>query len=204
MPLRRHSPALLKRREVPYGREAYSVAQELNITVSEAQALIDRWAEMYPEAWLYLEECAKTALRGEPLVTPLGRYRRFGLITEESAQSISNEAKNFKIQSVSSDLTLLSGIQLYKDLRSTFGARVINIVHDSLVIECKDEPEIILGVAEMVKRVMSETPIKWLNATVPFGVDVELGYNWADIVDLKYYVEAGHSVAGALALKCTS
>jgi DNA polymerase-1 len=170
---------------VPYGREAFSIAQEFDIPTSEAQALIKSWSSMYPEAWEYLQSCAEQAAQGKVLVTPFGRMRRFGLITPETLHSIQNEARNFRIQSISSDLTLLSAIRIQPRIKP-LGARIINLVHDSIVIEVPDDMVVMQKVASIVKEEMSATPFRELGSKVPFGVDIEYGDNWGEVEDFKY------------------
>lgn len=148
--------------------------------VDEAQGLIDEWFKLYPEAAEYLNKCAEDAAQGKPLLTPFGRYRRFGLITPDTLHGVQNEAKNFRIQSIASDLTLMSAIRIQPQIIK-LGANIINLVHDSIVTEVPDDDEIIKQVATIVRREMMATPVRELDAKVPFGIDIEIGYNWADI-----------------------
>lgn len=154
--------------------------------VKEAQALIDEWFNLYPEAKVYLDSCVADVNAGRPLWTPFGRCRRFGLITGETVDHINNEARNFRIQSVSSDLTLISAIKI-QPLIEPYGAHIINLVHDSIVVECPENAETVKRVAAIIEYQMSQTPIRELNCKIPFGVDIELGKSWGAINDIKSY-----------------
>lgn len=165
---------------VPYGREAFSIAQEFNMSNEEAQGLIDEWFKLYPEAASYLNQCAADAAAGKPLVTPFGRYRRFGLITPDTLHGIQNEAKNFRIQSIASDCTLISAIRIQPQIQK-LGAHIINLVHDSIVTEVPDDEATIREVAKIIQFEMMDTPVRELGSIIPFGIDIEMGTNWADL-----------------------
>lgn len=171
---------------VAYGRTAVSIAIDFAMEVKEAQALIDAWFVMYPEAKAYLDTCVDDVNAGRPLWTPFGRCRRFGLITAETVDHIHNEARNFRIQSISSDLTLISAIRIQPRIEF-YGAHIVNLVHDSILVECPEDPNILKAVAAIVEEEMSATPIRELACEIPFGVDIELGDSWGTIQDISTY-----------------
>lgn len=151
---------------------------------SEAQGLIAEWFKLYPEAKQYLDSCVEDVRNGRPLWTPFGRCRRFGLITPDTVEHINNEARNFRIQSISSDLTLISAMNIQPQIKP-LGAHIINLVHDSIVVECPEDPTIVQKVAAIIEREMVATPKRELNSLVPFGVDIELGPNWGEIKSIS-------------------
>ena len=173
---------------VPYGRQAHSIAEEHEMSHSEAQGLIDAWAAKYPEAWSYLEYCGGLALQGKAIRSPMGRYKRPGLITPESLDAVQNEYKNFTIQSTVADFTLLSVVKLQEVLDEN-EAFLVNEVHDSVLLEVKDNPETIRKVGEQVVEIMSSIPKDYLGWELPFLSDIEVGNNWADMYDLADYLE---------------
>lgn len=173
---------------VMYGREAYSVAVELGIDIKDAQGLINEWFLMYPEAKEYLDSCVADVKAGRALWTPLGRCRRFGLITPDTVDHINNEARNYRIQSISSDLTLISAIKLQPQL-AKYGAEIINLVHDSILVECPKDPDIVRPVAALIEKEMMATPKEVLNSMVPFDIDIEIGRSWGEIFGIGTYPE---------------
>ena len=171
---------------VPYGRGAKSVAEQNDMPLSDAEALIEEWANMYPEAWSYLQNCANMVLKGESIRSPLGRYKRPGLIAPENIAAIQNEYKNFTIQSTVADFILLAVIELDKILDPN-ECTIVNEVHDSLLFQIKDNEEIIRRNTKIIVDVMESIPRRYLKWTLPFHCDVELGYNWADICDIEKF-----------------
>jgi len=167
---------------IAYGRTAHSIAETFNIPHQEAQEMIDNWFERAPQARDYLFGCDKAAMRGEILTTPLGRKRRFGLISPENIDDLKNEARNFRIQSIASDMTLLSAIKLQPRIKR-FGARIINLVHDSILTECPAEHQ--NEVAKLVIETMMATPKEVLNSKVPFEADIKVGECWGELEEIE-------------------
>lgn len=173
---------------VPYGRQAFSLAQEHEMPVEEAQGLIDAWAKKYPKAWKYLQDVSSLVLEGKALQSPMGRYKRPGLITPELLDGIQNEYKNFNIQSTVAEFTLLSVIKLQK-LLDPNECKIINEVHDSLLFELVDDDEVIRRNCTLIADVMSSIPREYLGWTLPFHCDIEVGYNWAEILDMEDFIK---------------
>jgi DNA polymerase-1 len=163
---------------VAYGRQADSIATDFHITKAEAQTYIDAWAEMYPDAWIYLQSCADDAISGKPLTTLYGRYRRFGLIHQANIQDLINEAKNYRIQSISSDNTFLAAMEADEELESKYDALIVNLIHDSILIDCPADPTIVKAVSELMVNTMITLPMRRYGCTVPFKSDVDMGPRW--------------------------
>lgn len=163
---------------IPYGRTAQSLAEEFGIATREGQRMIDEWAELFPQAWAYLVSCDRAVLKGEVLVTPFGRHRRFGLVTADMLGGLQNEARNFRIQSISSDLTLSSAMALEKELDLVYGGKIINLIHDAILIEVDNIPHVIEAVARLLVTTMNRVPIDKLGTDVPFVTDLKVGPMW--------------------------
>lgn len=166
---------------VAYGREAPSIAEAFNISLEEAQSYISAWANMYPKAWAYLQSCEEDVRAGRPLTTLYGRYRRFGLIHIANFHDLVNEAKNFRIQSISSDNTLLSAIKADSYLEKNYKADIINLIHDSILIDCPSDPETVQAVARYMSNTMVQLPKEEYGCTVPSKSDVDVGPNWGTL-----------------------
>ena len=170
---------------IPYGRTAFDIAQVFGISQTEAQRMIDGWAIMFPQAWAYLLSCDKAVLKGEVLTTVFGRHRRFGLVTADLLGNLQNEARNFRIQSISSDLTLLSAMTLEKELDLVYGGKVINLIHDAILIEVDDIPEVIEAASKLLMATMSRVPVEVLHTDVPFVTDLKVGPVWGSMKKYK-------------------
>lgn len=165
---------------IAYGREAPSIADTFNISISEAQKHIDNWFKAYPGAHQYLEWCAKQVELGKYLETPWGRRRRFGLVNPASLHSLQNEAKNFPIQSSSSDTLLWCCIQHEKEI-AEHGIKMIDLIHDSVLVEIPADPKVVQWFGKNMNKWMIEVPALLFNCPVPFKTDFEIGVNWGDL-----------------------
>lgn len=171
---------------LPYGRTAPSIAEELNISVRAALDMMDEWSNTFPDAWAYLLGCDRAVIEGSTLSTPFGRFRRFGLVTQDMLSALQNEARNFRIQSISSDLTLISGMTVEKPLQQIGNGRIVNLVHDSLLIELDDDPIAIQAAGQLVSHTMSQTPVITLGTVVPFVAELKVGKIWGSMT--KYLI----------------
>lgn len=169
---------------IAYGRTEYSIAEAFGISVEEARMLIAQWFARAPKAAEYLLSCDAAAERGEVLVTPFGRKRRFGLVTPEIVDDLKNEARNFRIQSIASDLTLTSAMALETPIKM-FDAKIVNLVHDSILIEMPDRDDLVQPLAKLVTSTMSHIPKIKLGATIPFEADVHVGYKWGYLNEIQ-------------------
>jgi DNA polymerase-1 len=169
---------------IAYGRGEESIAKEFGISRQEARQYIERWFKRAHRAAAFLRHCRQTAASGGTLVTPFGRKRRFGLVTPENRHVVMNEASNFPIQSTASDLTIISAIRMDPYLEE-YGAYVVNLVHDSILVEGPDDPELTPIICDIILRTMIETPTLTLGSNVPFEADVKVGYKWGSLKPLE-------------------
>ena len=167
-----------------YGITAFSIAQTFKISVSEAQRMIDKWFERAPKAKQYLDDCEAQLLSGEPFITPTGRHRRYGIISND--QGLKNESRNFKIQATGSDLNLLSAVELEKPLLE-LDAFTVNLIHDEVLTEALNDKNKVCKIIDLTDYTMRETPKKWLNPKIEFPVDMKVGPVWGYLkeVDIK-------------------
>lgn len=170
---------------IPYGREAGSFVDEFGMTLYEAQQMIDGWLNKYHGARDFLLYCANAVVKGYYLSTPFGRRRRFGLVTPASLHALQNEARNFPIQSPSSDTTLVAAMELESACHK-YGCKEINLVHDSILFEVPSDPDIILEFGYLVNQHMIQVPKRLFGYEVPFESDTDIGFTWGDLVGLKF------------------
>ncbi len=150
--------------------------------MSEARAIIDKWFKPMPYVKAWIDGRRAMAKRGEPCVTIFGRERHF-VITNEDLNHIQNEYINTPIQSVASDFTMFSLMDIDKFIREEeLDARIVTTVHDSIIIEVRDEKELVDRVANKCLEIMANTPLKYIpDCPVPFKADAEVGYAWGKL-----------------------
>ena len=176
---------------IAYGRGAGSIATTFGKTMSEAQAIIDKWFAPMPKVKDFIMNRRRMANKGEPCVTILGRERHF-VMTDSERNHIQNEYINTPIQGTASDFTMLSLLDIHDYLRSTWSgkARIVTTVHDSIILEVVDDPSVIKEVANTCIQIMADTPLKYVpDCPVPFVADAEVGVKWGEM--LKLDLETG-------------
>ena len=160
-----------------YGRTEYSIAEEYSIPVEEAREGMAKFFEVIPEIVLYREQTRQRVLDGRYLITPWGRRRRFGLITDENKKEVMNEALAFTPQSTASDMCLQAMTWAREELRGT--AYIRNIVHDSILVECAaGDAEDVAGVLD---RLMLKSAESIVGDYVRFATESKIGNSWGEV-----------------------
>lgn len=160
-----------------YGRTAAGIAAdpEFNMTVPQAQKHMNNFQKTVPRITEYLEGIADQACRGEALISPYGRHRRFHLVTELNQHAVRNEAKSFPAQSTSSDIVMDAAY----DLTFTHHIRIVNLVHDAIYAEATPDeaPEIMA----LMSKVMIQKGEELVDGYVKFATEGHSGTNWAEV-----------------------
>jgi DNA polymerase-1 len=167
-----------------YGREAPSIASEYRMPVHEAQKFMQAFFGVIPKtvAW-------RTSVRdrvftgGQGLVTHFGRKRRFWLITRDNKRDVEKEALAFLPQSTANDICMSALVDLRRAFgQSTTAPRIRIPVHDSIMVECKQEEAVEVG--EEMRKVMSAAAMREFSDYVPFPVDISTGPSWGELKEV--------------------
>lgn len=167
---------------IAFGRGPSSISENFNRSMTEAKDIIEKWFASKPKVKEYIKIRRAMPIKGEPCLTILGRERHF-VITNENLYHVQNEYINTPIQSVASDMTLFSLMNIHKYLKSNgFDAKIISSVHDSIILEVLDNKELIDTIARRCKEIMAETPQEYIpNCNVPFKADADIGVKWGEL-----------------------
>ena len=161
---------------VVYGIGAQRFALMTGLSQSDAENVLRRYFGTYSQLDTYLREAANRAVNDRQARTASGRLVRFRY-DENDRQQISmtqRNGKNTPIQGTSADI-LKRALKLLKDELKDSSARIVNIVHDEIVVEADaSEAE---EVAQKVERVMCEAGEEYLK-TVPVKVETEIADEW--------------------------
>jgi DNA polymerase I len=161
---------------VVYGIGAQRFAMMTRMNLPDAENVLRRYFATYRQLDAYLREAANRAVSDRQARTASGRLVRFRY-DENDRQQISmtqRNGKNTPIQGTSADI-LKRALKLLKDELSNTNAKVVNIIHDEIVVEA-DAGEA-QSVAEKVERVMCAAGQEYLK-TVPVKVETEIADEW--------------------------
>lgn len=160
-----------------YGREAMSIAQEFKISYAEAQRGLDVFFSVIPEVVKYQQSVKDQIRKGKDLVTPFGRHRRFHLLTPQNIRDAEKEALAFRPQSISSDICLQAFYMARPKLKGVANLR--NIVHDSILAECRREDAEYVGAT--LNELFLESARTVVGDYVQFATETKIGTTWGQV-----------------------
>jgi DNA polymerase-1 len=175
---------------VVYGREAYSLAMEFNISVKEADRWIRQWMETYPGAARFIEWCRRKPLERRDLITVFGRKKRHGVVSREALKGLQNEAANFPHQSTASDIMLETVIRVGPRLREEWDAHIWNEVYDAVYYEIDIDERKVAESIKFVQDTITAVPLDYGITRVPFLGDAKVGFSWGTMKDWKGSIAA--------------
>ncbi len=169
-----------------YGKTAFGLAQELNISRTQAQNYIDAYFRRYQGVQRFLSDCRISAKTTKQTKTLFGRIRPLKDIdTKNPALRAVAErmAMNTPVQGTAADLMKLAMISAFENLERAGLAKIILQVHDELVVECRAEK------AEQVATILKDSltqaashagPLSY-HFEVPITVSQGTSDNWFNL-----------------------
>jgi DNA polymerase-1 len=161
-----------------YGQSAFGLAQNLNISRTEAKQIIDSYFAQYPTIKGYMDGAVAKA-RENGYVETIMQRRRY-LADINSANAIvrgfaERNAVNAPIQGSAADVIKLAMIRVHKAMNAIpMKSKMLLQVHDELVFDVHESE--IDAMKELVKREMEAA----VQLVVPMEVEIEVGENWLD------------------------
>ena len=164
-----------------YGIGAFSLSQDIGVSVAKAKEYINDYLSHYPKVKEFMDKTVEDGKDKGYVTTVFGRRR---YIPELSASNKmlrafgERAAMNAPIQGAAADIIKIAMVKVYQRLKSErINARLILQVHDELIIEAsvadKDKAKAILG-----EEMMNAVKLK-----VPLTADVNEGKSWYDAKD---------------------
>jgi DNA polymerase I len=161
-----------------YGSTAFGLAQNLNISRTEAAEIIESYFKEFAAIKRYMDDSINLAREKEYVETILGRRRYLRDINSKNISTrgfAERNAINAPIQGSAADIIKIAMINIHRWLqKEKLKTKMILQVHDELVFDLhKDELEL---VKPKVKELMKSAVI----LEVPMEVEVGVGKNWLE------------------------
>lgn len=169
-----------------YGMSLNGLCRELGKEQDVVQEIMNRFFGVYKTGSQWLTKMQDFALENGYVQTPLGRRRRVPQVFTGDRGLIS-EAKRFAvnapIQATASDYAMLSTCLLQDaivDAEVEDDVKILNCVHDSVVLEVTATPEWIEWTTKTIRRVFTKEVIKVLKRDfnfellAPIDIDIEI------------------------------
>lgn len=158
-----------------YGAGPGKVAQTTGISFSEAKDIIRRYFKQFHQLELWLERTQDEIMSQGYIYSAFGRKRRvpnvFSLDDYEQGHAM-RSAMNFTVQSVASDVNLLSAIDAHNYINEkTLPAEIFGLVHDSILGQCHK------GHIEQIQKVLLVATQTDRGVSIPgCPIKVDFGY----------------------------
>ena len=163
---------------------AANLTKELKKLVSEREGcdLINKWFGVFPGVKDYIDRKKKDIEHYGFVQTLVGRFRRFGDLRGMTRMDAARELRqgvNSIVQGSASDLAKKAMLICEEDpVLKECGAVLLLQIHDELILECPDDPEIVKKVTARVKEIMEHPYDQEL--LVPLPAAVGSGHTWSD------------------------
>ncbi len=163
---------------IVYGIGAFSLSQDLKISIKEADAYIKGYLENYPAVDTYMKKAIEDAREKGYAETMLGRRRNMpelkasNRITQAFGERV---AMNAPIQGTAADIIKIAMVRVSERLKQeNLDARLILQVHDELIVESS------VADAERAQTALKEEMENACKLSVPLVVDMNIGKSWYD------------------------
>ena len=161
---------------IVYGISAFSLSQDIGVTVQEAKEYMDRYFATYTGVKQYMTDVVDKA-REQGYVETLWHRRR--ALPELKSSNFNMRsfgervALNMPIQGTAADIIKLAMVRVHSRLaREGLEARLIMQVHDELIVECPAAEQ------AQVEHLLTEEMEQAVNLSVPLIAEAHSGKNW--------------------------
>ncbi len=163
---------------IVYGISAYSLSEDIHVSVPQAKEYMEKYFEHYSGVRSYMTRVVEQGREDGYVSTLYGRRRWLPELKSSNFNTRSfgeRVALNMPIQGTAADIIKLAMVRVDSRLRSEgLEARLVLQVHDELIVEC---PE---GEADQVKAMLQEEMEGVAALSVPLIADAKAGRTWAE------------------------
>lgn len=160
-----------------YGKKAFSLSQDLGISVFEANDYIENYFATYPKVKSFLDSIVSTTQANKFITTLYGRKRWIPNINSSNKlkqNAAIREAQNLPMQGTAADIMKLAMIAVDNLLNHYPEANLVLQIHDEILVQCPQSQS-----QELCQKI-KETMENVAQLSVPLIVDAKIGNSWGD------------------------
>ena len=161
-----------------YGIGAYSLSEDIGVSMEEAKRYIAAYFAAYPGIDAYMKKTVEAAKETGYVTTMFHRRRALPEIraTKYATRAFGERvARNTPIQGTAADIIKLAMVNVYDRLgREGMESRLILQVHDELIIEAPEEE------AARAAAIVTEEMQNAVSLRVPLTAEAGMGKNWLE------------------------
>ena len=163
-----------------YGISAFGLANNLNISRSEAKEYIDSYFAKFPGIKAYMEAAKNEARESGYVKTIFGRKCHIKGINDKGPMRgfAERQAINAPIQGAAADIMRRAMMRMPDAIAGIDGALMLLQVHDELIFEVPEARA--QDLIDLVRPVMENACSPAINLSVPLVVDAQAAHNWND------------------------
>ena len=163
---------------IVYGISAYSLSQDIGVTVAEAKDYMEAYFASFPGVKDYMEAVVAKARENGYVETLFHRRRDLPELKSSNFNLRSfgeRVALNMPIQGTAADIMKLAMVAVERRLKEELpSAKLVLQVHDELIVECREEQ------AEVAARMLEEEMEQVVSLSVPLTAEAHWGKNWLE------------------------
>ena len=163
---------------IVYGISAFSLSQDIGVTVAEAKAYMDKYFATYPGVRAYMDHVVEQAKADGYVSTLMGRRRWLPELKSSNFNTRSfgeRVALNMPIQGTAADIIKLAMLRVRDRLKAEgLRGQLVLQVHDELIVECPEEEQ------ERVCALLKEEMEGVFPLSVPLVAETHAGQSWAE------------------------
>ncbi len=163
---------------IMYGKGAYSLSQDIGVSVKEADSFLRNYLDTFPKVDEYMQKCIADAKEKGYCSTLFGRRRYLPELQSSNFQVRSSGermARNTPIQGTAADVIKLAMVRVWQRLRAEkMESRLILTVHDELIVEAPEAE------ADRAAAILSEEMMGCVSYAVPMTAEVNRGKTWLE------------------------
>ena len=163
---------------IVYGISAFSLSQDIGVSVAEAKAYMEAYFATFPGVRKYMDAVVERAKETGFVETVFHRRRDLPELTSSNHNLRSfgeRVALNMPIQGTAADIMKLAMVAAHKRLKAELPeARLVLQVHDELIVECPETQ------AVAAARLLEEEMEHVVKLSVPLTAEAHWGKNWLE------------------------
>ena len=163
---------------IMYGKGAFSLSEDLGVSVREAGVFLKNYLASFPKVDSYMQQTIADAKEKGYVSTLFGRRRALPELASSNVNvraSGERMARNTPIQGTAADVIKLAMVKVWRRIRAEgLESRLILTVHDELIVEAPEAE------AETAARILKEEMEGCVHFAVPLDTDVRQGKSWLE------------------------
>ena len=163
---------------IVYGISAFSLSQDIGVTVAEAKAYMEAYFATFPGVRKYMDDVVAQAKERGYVETLFHRRRDLPEIKSSNFNMRSfgeRVALNMPIQGTAADIMKLAMVAVETRLKAELPeAKLVLQVHDELIVECPEDQ------AAAAAKLLEEEMEQVAHLSVPLTAEAHWGRNWLE------------------------